>query len=123
MDANNQHDARRFAVNHPELAAAIDDATSGRDAGVLFEVRRQERRDAASATAGFVLLCVLFLLGRAWWGWGTWSLVALGATGVLLFGSLVDLAATHYARPRRLIPPAANGRGDAAGGRTGGVHR
>lgn len=93
-DYDRDRGAQAFAVAHPELAAAMDEA--GRR--VLGGESADEVARFTAIGAAFVsVLFVVLLAGRMWWGWGSWALVALGVTGVLAVSAAVELANALHA--------------------------
>lgn len=81
--------AQRFADEHPELAREMDEAAVQ---AMVAESTREVVRETAIGTAFIAALFVLLLAGRVWWDWGAWSLVALGAAGLITVSGAIELA-------------------------------
>jgi len=89
----NAHD---WAHEHPELAAEL--AQIEPEPADLTAARLAEIAETLVTLFWVSLLMAALLLGRLWWDWGSWSLVAIGAVGCALAGGLYELGRLVFRR-------------------------
>lgn len=98
QDRGRDWDAEAFALAHPELARELHEAAVQ---GLAAEARHDPARERAAGTAFIAVVFVVLLAGREWFGWGGWSLVVLGATGLLLLSGAVEVLLLRTVPVRR----------------------
>lgn len=89
----NAHD---WASQHPELAAEL--AELGPEPADLTATRHAAIAETLVDLLWVSLPMAVLMLGRQWWDWGDWSLVAIGAVGCALAGGLYELGRLVFRR-------------------------